>query len=84
MCFSITLGVEHHVSDAAPITEIDKDETTVIPTTLNPTHKGNPTARIISTEGATVVSAFPVTKRIQSHVLPSKELSELSKYSCGT
>jgi hypothetical protein len=61
MCFGITLGIEHYLSDAAPITEIDKDETAVIPTTLNPTHKGNPTAGIISTKGATVVSAFPVT-----------------------
>jgi hypothetical protein len=61
MCFVITLGIEHYLSDAAPITEIDKDETAVIPTTLNPTHKGNLTARIISTKGATVVRAFPVT-----------------------
>ncbi len=64
MCFGITLGIEHYLSDAAPITEIDKDETTVIPTTLNPTHKGNPAARIISTKGTTVVSAFPITKRV--------------------
>jgi hypothetical protein len=61
MCFGITLGVEHYLSDAAPITKIDKDETAVIPTTLNPTHKGNSSARIIGTKGATVVSAFPVT-----------------------
>jgi hypothetical protein len=72
MCFGITLGIEHYLSDAASITEIDKNETAVIPATLNPTHKGNPTARITSTKGATVVSAFPVTKRVQNHVLPSK------------
>jgi hypothetical protein len=61
VCFGIALGIEDYLSDAAAITEIDKDETAVIPTTLNPTHKGNPAARIISTKGATVVSAFPVT-----------------------
>jgi hypothetical protein len=61
MCFGIALGIEHYLSDAAPIAEIDKDETAVISTTLNPTHKGNSRARIISAKGATVVSAFPVT-----------------------
>jgi hypothetical protein len=61
MCFGITLGIEHYLSDTASITEIDKDETAVISTTLNPAHKDNPGARIISTKGATVVSAFPIT-----------------------
>jgi hypothetical protein len=47
MCFGITLGIEYYLRDAAPITEIDKDEAAVIPATLNPTHKGNPTASMV-------------------------------------
>jgi hypothetical protein len=72
VCFGITLRIEYHLGDAYTVTEINEDKTTVISTPLDPTHEDNAVAGVVGTKGATVVSAFPVTERIQSHLLPSE------------
>jgi hypothetical protein len=64
MCLCISLGIEHDLSDTGPVTKIDKDETPVIPTPLNPTHENNLSAGVIGTKGAAVVGTLPVTKRV--------------------
>jgi hypothetical protein len=61
MCFCIALGIEHCLGDTNPVTEIDKDETPVIATPLDPTHERNLNACMVEIKSAAVVSTFPVT-----------------------
>jgi hypothetical protein len=70
MCLSIALGVENYLGDTAPVPKINKYETSVIPTPLNPAHEDNAGANIVSTESATIVSTLPITERVQSHKMP--------------
>jgi hypothetical protein len=67
----VALGIEHHLGHAAPVTEIDEDETAVVPATLHPTHQYDRLPHMLCAEAAAIVAALPVTEGIEGHTMPS-------------
>jgi hypothetical protein len=46
----VLLGVEHHLGDAMPVPEIDKDDAAVVPAALHPSHQYDFLSDILSAQ----------------------------------
>ena len=64
VCFWITIGVEGQLTDAGTVTKIDKDQTSMVTPTVNPTHHADFFANIFFAQFAAVMSSFPVSEYI--------------------
>ena len=59
------LRIEDDLGEPPSVPQVDKDDAAVVPAGRYPTHQDHPLTEMLGGEGAAVMGALPVTKRIE-------------------
>ena len=64
VCLRIPVWVQCQLSDTGAVTQVDKDQTTVVATTMCPAHQTDLQADMFAAQFTTIVGSFPVAEYV--------------------